>query len=84
MKYFHTFDIFDNENLQTGIEYFKYCYGKALDCGLICKCILNEHEYPQLELWGTKTQFIKYYFVTLSKCDYKIEGIKRLLKFIFN
>ena len=76
--YFHTYDIFDNEDVTERMRYFNSCHKAALRCGLTVKCIMTD-KYPKLELWGTKSQFVKYYIKTLLKCAYKYDGIKRLM-----
>lgn len=80
--YIHTCDIFDEKSRKDRIDHYKFCYRKALKCGLTCKCFIDVDE-PRLELSGTKRQFVKYYWLTLLKTDYKIGGIKRLTKFLF-
>ena len=76
--YFHTYDIFDNEDVTKRMRYFNSCHKAALRCGLTVKCIMKD-KYPKLELWGTKSQFVKYYIKTLLKCVHKYDGIKRLM-----
>ena len=76
--YFHTYDIFNNEDITERTRYFNSCHKAALRCGLTVKCIM-EDEYPKLELWGNKSQFVKYYIKTLLKCVHKYDGIKRLM-----
>ena len=76
--YFHTYDIFNNVDITERMRYFNSCHKAALRCGLTVKCIMKD-EYPKLELWGTKFQFVKYYTKTLLKCVYKYDGIKRLM-----
>ena len=49
--YFHTYDIFNNEDITERMRYFNSCHKAALRCGLTVKCIM-EDEYPKLELWG--------------------------------
>jgi len=78
---FHTYDIFDVKD-DIREKYFDFCHNKALACGLTCKCSIVD-DIPRLEMWGTKSSFLRYYLVTLTKCEYKIGGIKRLLSFIF-
>lgn len=76
--YFHTYDIFNNEDVTERMRYFNSCHKAALRCGLTVKCIMKD-KYPKLELWGAKSQFVKYYIKTLLKCVYKYDGIKRLM-----
>ena len=79
--YFHTYDIFNNEDVTERMRYFNSCHKAALRCGLEVRCIMKE-EYPKLELWGTKSQFVKYYIETLLECVCKCDGITRLIKTI--
>lgn len=79
---YHTYDIFDNDNENKRMRYFDFCHNKALECGLICRCILRDR-YPKLELWGSRHQFFRYYLLTLTKCEYKSKGIKRWLSVLF-
>lgn len=79
---FHTYDIFNSTDQKINIEYFDFCHKKALRCGLSCVCIDMESRVPKLKLTGTKWEFIKYYFLTLTKCECKWKGIKRLLSFV--
>ena len=60
---------------------FDSCRKKALKCGLQCKCIID-HVW-KLELWGSKYQFVKYYTSTIFENVNKIDGVKRLISFIF-
>lgn len=76
--YFHTYDIFNNEDVTERMRYFNSCHKAALRCGLTVRCIMKD-KYLKLELWGTKSQFVKYYIKTLLKCVYKYDGIKRLI-----
>lgn len=78
---FHTFDIFNIKDDRKRREFFDVCHKQSLKCGLTCKCIMED--VMKIEMWGTKCQFLKYYFKTLLKCEYKWGGIKRLLKFVF-
>ena len=78
---FHTYDIFNNEDVTKRMRYFNSCHKAALRCGLTVRCIMKD-KYPKLELWGTKSQFIKYYIKTILKCVYKYDGIKRLMTII--
>lgn len=78
---YHTYDTFGNDI--KGIRYFNFCRLKALDCGLTCRCIV-ENNAPKLEMWGNKHQFLKYYTITVFKCDKKFNGIKRIIEFIFD
>lgn len=77
----YTRDIFNITDQKIKMEYFGFCYKKALECGLTCICE-DVESTPKLELAGTKWQFVKYYFLTLTKCERKRKGIKRLLSFI--
>lgn len=78
---FHTCDIFNITDQKIKMEYFDFCYKKALECGLTCVC-KDIGSTPKLKLEGTKWEFVKYYFLTLTKCDCKWKGIKRLLSFV--
>ena len=78
----HTCDIFNNADMKIRMKYFDFCHKKALDCGLTCKCIIQDY-IPKLEMWGTKWQFLKYYSQTLTKCECKLKGIKRCLSVLF-
>ncbi len=80
--YFHTCDIFDIEDEVVRRKYFNFCYKKALKCGLKCRCII-ENSFMELELWGSKYEFLKYYLKTLTKCQYKLKGVRRFISFLF-
>lgn len=75
---FHTYDIFNIKDVEKRMRYFDLCHEAALRCGLTVRCIMKD-KYPRLELWGTKSQFIKYYIKTLLKCEYKHDAIKRII-----
>lgn len=77
-KMIHTIDIFNNKTMAKGQKYLDFCLEKALQCGLAYKCYTGS-PFAKLELWGSKHAFVKYYFVTLLKCDNKMDGIKRLV-----
>lgn len=77
----HTKDIFNERDIKKRWEWYNYCYKMALKCGLTVRCII-EDPYPELEMWGSKNKFVKYYLKTLTKCDDKKDGIKRLLTII--
>lgn len=77
----HTKDIFDERNIKKRWEWYNYCYKTALKCGLMIRCIIK-HPYPELEMWGAKGRFVKYYLKTLTKCNRKKDGIMRLLSII--
>ena len=76
--HFYTRDIFDNKDVTERMRYFNSCHKAALRCGLTVRCIMKD-KYPKLELWGTKSQFVKYYTKTLLKCEHKCDGIKRFM-----
>lgn len=80
---FHTYDIFNIEDETVRQKYFSFCHEKAICCGLECACH-TKAPMQKLELWGTKSQLIKYYILTLTKCQYKLKGIKRIASFIFD
>lgn len=80
--YIHTRDIFDISDQNIRGRYFDFCYNKALECGIECRCYV-ESNVPNIELWGSKCQLIKYYLVTLTKCSHKLDGVKRLISVIF-
>ena len=79
---FHTYDVFDIKDSKTRWKWFDICHNQALKCGLTCRCFIENPHFLKLELWGSKQQFIKYYFITLAKTERKLEGIKRLMSFI--
>lgn len=79
--YFHTYDIFNHKNKFENLEWFRFCRNKALISGLDVKDIINESNI-KLELHGTRFQFIKYYFRTLTKCENKLNGIIRFILFL--
>lgn len=80
---YHTIDIFENKNKEERIKWLVRCHKTALKCGLTCRCINVEGNTPELEMWGTKAQFLIYYLKTL-KFDAEIkDGIKRWFDFLF-
>ncbi len=79
---FYTYDIFNIDNPIIRQKYFDFCHKTALKCGLVCRCAIDK-PFEGLELWGTKYQFIKYYFKTITKNQSKINGIKRVISFLF-
>lgn len=79
--YIRTCDIFDNKDVNVRWKYFMSCHEKALKCGLLCACHI-EDEIMTLRMSGSKWQFIKYYSVTLLKTENKLNGIKRLISII--
>lgn len=81
-SHFYTYDIFNIKDVTTRWKYFNFCHKKALNCGLVCRCIIKD-SFMKLELWGTKRQFLKYYLQTMTKCEYKWEGVKRFVSFLF-
>ena len=80
--YIRTSDIFNLEDAKKRMAYFNFCHEKALKCGLICKCHI-EGTNTTLFMEGDKLCYIKYYLATLTKTDYKMDGIKRLISIIF-
>ena len=81
-NYIRTFDVFNIEDAKKRMAYFNFCHEKALKCGLICKCHI-EGTNTTLFMEGDKLCYIKYYLATLTKTDYKMDGIKRLISIIF-
>lgn len=77
----HTYDVFNFADDSIRMRYFDFCHEKALEYGLQCKCYI-EGQYPKLELWGSKYQFVKYYCITLFKTKHKMDGFKRLISII--
>ena len=77
-----TSDIFNFEDEKKRMKYFDFCREAALKCGLMCKCHVNGIK-TTLFMWGSKRQFIKYYFITLFKTKYKVDGVKRIISIIF-
>lgn len=77
----HTKDIFNFKDVGKKWEYYDFCHKEALKCGLSCKCFIDQ-PFMELELWGSKLQFVKYYVKTLLKCQKKMDGIKRLMQAI--
>lgn len=77
----HTKDIFNIKDTEKKMKYFNSCHKKALKCGLTCRCIIDQ-PFMELELWGSKWQFIKYYVNTLLKCQRKMDAIKRVMSII--
>lgn len=68
----HTYDIFDIKDATMRSRYFDFCHKKALNCGLVCRCIIRD-SFTKLELWGTKRQFLKYYFQTMTNTFWLLE-----------
>ena len=61
--YFHTYDIFDNEDVTERMRYFNSCHKAALRCGLTVRCIMKD-KYPKLELWGPNLNLLN---ITLKR-----------------
>ena len=80
MTNIHTYDIFDSKDKCDRQRLFDLCHEKALTCGLTCRCYPGD--IPKLELWGTKSNMLRYYFTTLFLCDQKIKGIIRLISIL--
>lgn len=79
---YHTYDYFTYKNAKQNKRCFDYCHKVALECGLACMCKIGDQHHPKLYLWGTKYQFLKYYFRTLTK-NHGVVGVKRLLAVAF-
>ena len=81
---YHTEDVFYNKNKENRIKWLIRCRRIALKCGLTCRCIDVEGDTPKLEMWGTKRQFLKYYFKTLKFDAEIIDGVKRWFDFLLS
>ena len=77
----YTKDIFIYEDEKRNLKTFTSCHNEALKCGLNCKCHMDQ-SFMELELWGSKWRFVKYYLKTLIKCDKNMDGFKRLIDII--
>lgn len=78
---FHTSDIFAMKPIKERKKYFDLCHKEALKRSLICKCIIENKAWT-LELWGTKCQFLKYYWKTLIwHHEDGWSGVKRFISF---
>lgn len=80
--FFHTYDIFNIEDVVTSQRYFDSCHKKALNSGLKCLCLTND-SFKVLVLWGTKHQFLKYYLSTIMAYECKWKGVIRFISFLF-
>ena len=78
MDTYRTYDIFNSSSLNTTNEAMRYCRDIALSSGLKCN-LANKDGMPILEMCGTKMQFLKYYFKTISANETLLVGIKRLI-----
>jgi hypothetical protein len=76
-KGFHTYDLLYNKALSDITDLYKI----ALACGLECRQTIFDN-VPAIEMWGTKGQFIRYYFKSVRKYNFT-KDIKRLLSTIF-
>lgn len=80
--YIKTFDVFNIKDAEKRMRYFNFCREKALKCGLICSCHIEDMN-TTLFMEGSKQQFVKYYLASLLKTKHKADGIKRLISIIF-
>lgn len=76
-KYFHTYDTFEFKDRKINKSCLDFCIKKALKSGLKIKIKLEKSPI-EFHMYGTKLQFIKYYFSSLSKC-HELEDFKRAL-----
>ena len=73
---FHTYDAFEDE------DWFDICYKEALKSGLACRCFCEERPI-KLELWGMRSQFLRYYLKTMPYTRNKFNGVIRFISFLF-
>ena len=79
---FRTYDLFTNKDHSNNFEVAMKCFEQATKCGLYCKLYKNNHMEYRLEMQGFKSQFLKYYLITLREGDTAINGFKRLFTII--
>lgn len=80
--YIRTSDVFNYKNAEKRMKYFDFCRRKALECGLVCHCHIDDID-TTLFIEGRKSNVIKYYLATVFKTKDGIDGIKRLVSIIF-
>jgi hypothetical protein len=74
---FHTYDLFCEEALSDIADLYKM----ALASGLKCRRTVFDN-LPAIEMWGSKGQFINYYFKSIRKYSFT-KDIRRLLSTVF-
>lgn len=79
---FRTHDLFMDKDYSNNLEMAMKCYAKARKCGLYCKLYKNKRMEYKLEMEGFKSQFLKYYLITLCEGDTVINGFKHLFTII--
>ena len=82
MKYIKTYDIFNIDDKNINIEYFKYCARVAKKCGVFDTFGVDDKGFPKINLRGRKSSMVRYYFKTIFKSSYKLDGVKRLVYII--
>lgn len=71
---FHTYDIFNNEDVVTRWKYFNFCHKKALGGGLVCGCPLGG-SVAGLGLWGSACLFLCcFFFAALAAVSVSVGG----------
>ena len=82
MKYIKTCDIFNIDDKNINIEYFKYCARAAKKCGVFDTFGVDDKGFPKINLRGRKSSMVRYYFKTIFKSSDKQDGVKRLVDII--
>lgn len=82
MKGIITCDIFDINDKNINIEYFKYCVRVAKKCGVFDTFGVDDKGFSKINLRGRKFSMVRYYFKTIFKTSNKVDGIKRLIDII--
>ena len=77
-----TYDVFDIDDKNINIEYFKYCARAAKKCGVFDTFGVDDKGFPKINLRGRKFSMVQYYFKTIFKSSNKLDGIKRLVDII--
>ena len=77
-----TYDVFNIDDKNINIEYFKYCARAAKKCGVFDTFGVDDKGFPKINLRGRKSSMVRYYFKTIFKSSNKLNGIKRLIDII--
>ena len=83
MKGIITCDVFNINDKNINIEYFKYCARMAKKYGVFDTFGVDDKGFPKINLRGRKISMVRYYFKTIFKSSNKVNGVKRLIDIIF-
>ena len=76
------YDVFNIDDKNINIEYFKYCARVAKKCGVFDTFGVDDKGFLKINLRGRKCSMVRYYFKTIFKSLNKLDGIKRLVDII--